>query len=146
MSKRGRATTSCRTQLASAASPSRLGNAGCNDFRYLSYTCFLRVDPQVFESAEFNLSQGCLSSRSNKSCNEAGNDQGDSPGEVEIKPRPLQDAHSQFLIDDHCNETRDQRVPKGVNNNCDCCEPRMIQEIKIRAIHRMCAIRSMYGF
>ena len=33
-----------------------------------------------------------------------------------------------------------------MNNNCDCCEPRMIQEIKIRAMRGMRAMRSMDVF
>ena len=86
---------------------------------------------------------GRLSSRSNKHRDEAGDNKRDSPCEIKIKPGSLQDAHPEFFIDDHRNEPRDQQVPQGVNNDRDCGQPGMVQEIEIRPMRGMRAERCM---
>lgn len=68
---------------------------------------------------------GRLSSRSNKHCDEAGDNKRDSPGEIKIKPGSLQDAHPQLFVHNHRNETRHDEESESMDNNRDSCEPRV---------------------
>jgi len=86
-----------------------------------------------------NLSQGCLSSRSNKSCSRGRKRiRATFPGEAKLNHARCKRYALQFLIGRSLQRGPRQQVPQGVNNNCGvCCEPRMIQR------DQDCAMRGM---